>query len=166
MNDRVEIHASIGKLLLLIAGAFGFVVVGVALITSTDWLGAVIGLIAVIFFGFCMVVAIWRLFTLRGPVVTLTSQGIRDIRVAPEYVAWKEIEDISTWRHGGQKVMVLRVPDATWNRLTLTAIASRTRGMNQSLGADGLAVSSTELKTSHDALVQVTSVYWNKRKNR
>jgi hypothetical protein len=40
------------------------------------------------FFGAATAVLLWRVFTTRGPVVTITPEGIRDVRVAAELIAW------------------------------------------------------------------------------
>jgi len=160
MPDAVEICASTGKLLLLVAGSLGFVVAGGALVLHTDIIGAIIGISSIVFFGACAVVGVWRLFTLRGPVVTLTPNGFRDVRIAPEIIEWCEVEDVSTWRHRGQKNMVLTVGEATWNRLSLSGIAQWTRSANRALGADGLVVSATELKTNHDRLLGLIMERW------
>jgi hypothetical protein len=100
-----------------------------------------------------------RLLTSRGPVVTIGPEGIRDTRVASEFIPWKAIERISTWELQGQKVMVLAVARAAEEKLTLTRIARWSRGANRKLGADGLCVSAQGLKVKYDALLAMTAVY-------
>jgi hypothetical protein len=39
-----------------------------------------------VFFGACTAFILWRAITTRGPVVTITPEGIRDIRVAAEII--------------------------------------------------------------------------------
>lgn len=166
MSKTVEIHASIGKIILLIAGAIGFVIGGGFLIAATDIFGAIIGLATIAFFGLCGAIGVWRLFTLRGTVVEMSRKGIRDIRVAPEIVPWREVKEISTWRGSGQKIMVLHVDQDVWDGLSLTEIARRSQSMNSALGADGIPISSTELQTSHEALVTTAMEFWNASRRR
>jgi hypothetical protein len=42
-------------------------------------------------------VLLWRVFTIRGPVVTITPEGIRDVRVLAELIPWNAINDIAIW---------------------------------------------------------------------
>ena len=161
-----EIHASIGKMFLLVAGSIGFIIGGGFLISTTDIIGIVVGVAAIVFFGVCGLIGLWRLCTLRGPVVTLWRKGIQDIRIAPETIPWREVRDISTWRGSGQKVMDLHVDQSVLDDLTLTEIARRSEKMNRSLGAHGFTVSSTELKISHEALVTKTMEFWHAARGR
>jgi hypothetical protein len=38
-----------------------------------------------------------RVSTARGPVVTITPEGIREVRVAAELIPWSAINDIAIW---------------------------------------------------------------------
>lgn len=118
------------------------------------------GTIGVIFFGFCVLVLIRRLLNGRGAVVTLGPAGLRDIRIAPEFVPWTAIQAISTWGGGMNAVMVLSVLPETERALRLTPMARWTRGMNAKLGADGLCVVHRGLKTDFNTLLATTEAYW------
>ncbi len=121
--------------------------------------------IGLIFFGLCSIYIIWRLVTVRGSVVTLAPQGIRDTRIADEFIPWRSIADISTWEESGQRVMVLSVDPKVESNLSLTRMARWTRGPNHALGADGLCVTPAGLTFSYDDLLQAASAYWNAWRN-
>jgi hypothetical protein len=110
------------------------------------------GYAGALFFGLCTVLGFWRLLTTSGPVVTITPVGIRDTRVAKEFIPWTAIERISTWQYRGQKVMVLAVDPEVERKLTLTAIARWSRGANRALGVDGLCVTAQGLRIDYDTL--------------
>jgi hypothetical protein len=161
----IEIRQSPWRMLLLIAGALAFVVLGLALIYGwmdarrSDHFVQAIGWISVLFFGACGLVGAWRLMSVRGPVVTISPQGIRDVRIAKETIPWPAIHDISTWSFQYQKVMVLAVDPAVERRLTLSAIARMSRRANASLGADGLCIAATGLSMRYDDLLATTKAY-------
>jgi hypothetical protein len=111
------------------------------------------------FFGLCSVIGFWRLLTTRGPVVTITPEGIRDTRVARQFIPWSAVSRISTWEHSGQKVMVLAVNPEVERRLALTAIARWSRGANRALGADGLCVTAQGLRMDYETLLATSAAY-------
>ena len=104
-------------------------------------------------------IGLWRLVLQRGPVITITPDGIRDTRVAAELIPWRAVQDISTWQYHRQKVMVLAVDPAVESRLTLTRLARWTRSANRALGADGLCIVSNELKISYASLLETSVAY-------
>jgi hypothetical protein len=111
------------------------------------------GYVGAVLFGVCTVVIVWRLLRQRGPVITVTPEGIRDTRVAAEEIPWRAITEVSTWRYRGQKIIILAVDPTVESRLTLTRIARWSRGPNRLLGIDGLCIAVTGLDTSFDALL-------------
>jgi hypothetical protein len=162
---RIEIAASPLKLIVLIAGAVAFVALcGFILVTGlhgkylpvvaqfTGWFGGA-------FFGLCAIVGILRLFQAGDPVVTLAPEGIRDTRIAAEFVPWSAIRGVSTWEFRRQKVMVLAVDPAVEHTLTLTRAARWSRSANRALGADGLCVVATGLKTDYDTLLATSTAF-------
>lgn len=112
------------------------------------------------FFSFCAAVALWRLFAQRGAIVTISPEGLRDIRVAAEPIPWRAIKAISTWRMQGQMVLVVKIDPAAEARLTLTRMTRWTRNAHRSLGADGLVVSAYGLKVGYATLYYTCLDYW------
>jgi hypothetical protein len=122
-------------------------------------LGVIAGWAGLVFFGLITALVLWRLLTSRGPVVTLSPEGIRDVRVAAETIPWTAVHDISAWGYRGQRIMVLAVDPELEKRLTLTRIARWSRGPNTALGADGLCVTAQGLKIGHDELLSRSIAY-------
>ena len=117
------------------------------------------GYVGTVFFAACTALAVWRLFTSHGPVVTIAPEGIRDVRVAAELVPWNAVHDIKVWESNGQRTMVLAVDPAVEAGLTLTRMARWTRGANRALGADGLCVIAHGLKIGFDELLATSLAY-------
>ncbi len=165
-NEQLDIDASPWKLLgfgLIGAGmtglggalAFGLLPNG----PSAGSFGQFIGYAAMVFGGLSTAILLWRAFTSRGPVVTITPDGIRDSRVAADFIPWTAVLHISTWTHSGQKIMVLAVDPDVERRLALTRIAKMTRGADRSFSIDGLCVTAHGLKMSYDDLLRTTMAY-------
>ena len=164
----VEIEQSPGKMifLLVLSVLMSALAVGMAWLLARDSNGsftAFLVWVAAVFFPLCTILIVWRLFTTRGPVVTITPDGIRDTRVAAEFIPWSAIAGISTWQHSGQKVMVLAVDPVVERTLTLTAMARWTRGANRALGADGLCVTAQGLRTDYETLLKTAVEYASQR---
>jgi hypothetical protein len=119
----------------------------------------VAGWFGTVFFGLCTVVPLWRLFTARGPVITISPEGIRDTRVAAAFIPWSAITRISTWEYRSQKAMVLAVTPDLEEKLGLTRAPRWMRGAGRALGVDGLCVTASGVKIDYDALLQTTRDY-------
>ena len=147
---------------LLIGVLVGLVMVGLSafVFTQTTFRMQIYGTIGVVFFGFCVLLFVGRFLNRRGGIVTLGPQGLRDIRIAPGFVPWAAIEEISTWGGGMNAVMVLKVRPETERALRLTPMARWTRGLNAKLGADGLCVAAAGLKADYATLLAATHAYW------
>jgi hypothetical protein len=123
-----------------------------------------VGYVGVVFFGLCTGVGLWRMLSVRGPVVTITPEGIRDTRVAAEVIPWSAITGISTWQYRRQKIMVLAMDPVAESRLSLTRMARWSREPNRALGADGLCIAVTGLNIKYDALLRTCLAYAQSRK--
>jgi hypothetical protein len=60
-------------------------------------------------FGLATGLALWRLVTSRGPVITISPEGIRDTRLAVAVIPWSVVTGISTREVHGQRLMVLGI---------------------------------------------------------
>jgi hypothetical protein len=153
------------QMVLLALGAAAFVAASLLILTGVIAMegedNTVIGLAGAGFFGLCFVLIVWRLISMRGPVVTLDPEGIRDTRIAAKVIPWSAVEQIGTWEAYRQKIIVISVPAAVEQTLELTRIARWSRGANRSLGADGLCITTQGLPVSHDQLMKLVVAYAN-----
>lgn len=165
-SKTIEIGQSPARMLLILGA--GVVMTALSLAIALGWVGyrewawlqRTIGVVGTVFFAFCTVVVLWRLVTVRGPIVTLAPAGIRDTRVAPEFIPWTAITKVSTWQLSRQKVMVLAIDPAVESRMSNTKAAQWTRAANRALGADGLPIAVQGLRIDYGALLELTQAYW------
>jgi hypothetical protein len=165
-RQTVEISGSPTKQLMLALGGLGFVAAGYFMMQAVEdtpkysaAMIRILGYVTVGFFGFCTLVLLWRVLTQRGPVITLSPQGLCDVRVSSDVVPWPAIEAIKTWEHSGQRVMVVGLKPGEEAKLKLTVIAKMSRRANTSLGADGLAITAQGTQTTHDDLMAATIAF-------
>lgn len=134
------------KMGLVVLGCVGFVVASVLMIigvidgrrfgldaSTIGWIGAVV-------FGVFLLLALWRLISTRGPVVTVSPRGLHDTRISAKMIPWEEVLGVSIWQMSNQKIIVVAVTPETEQSIGLTRMAKWTRGANRSLGADGLCI--------------------------
>jgi len=168
-SDVMEIKGSRVKLL-------GVLTAGVVMTTAAsdlvfDWIppagryGASGGSVAwgwfgLLFFGWCTAVSLRRLLTAGRTVVTITPEGIKDIRIPIDFVPWRGVRDISTGQIGWGRFIVLAVEPSVEARLALAPIAKWSLGLSRMLGTDGLCVAAIGLKINHDALLKACLAYW------
>jgi hypothetical protein len=123
------------------------------------------GYTGLVFFTFCAAVAVWRLLAQRGPVVTVSPAGLRDVRVAAEPIPWRAIKSISTMQMQRQTVLLIAIDPTDEARLTLTRVARWMRTANRAHGVDGLVVSAHGLKVGYPTLFYTCRDYWEAWRN-
>lgn len=100
---------------------------------------------------------LWRLATLRGPIVTIAPQGIRDRRILGDMVPWSAVARVSTQEDTrANKVMVLSLEPRAERAL---AKDRKRRRDGLRVGAEGLCVTALGLRTSHETLLATTLAY-------
>ena len=164
-SRTIEIESSPLKLLMLVG--VGVLLTATSAAIAFNWLpgtpvaplGRAFGWFGLVFFAACTAVALWRLFTARGPVITISPHGIRDTRIAADVIPWSATTGISTWEFKRQKVMVLAVEPAVERKLALTRMARWTRDANRALGADGLCITAQGVKIDHQTLLSTSLAY-------
>jgi hypothetical protein len=161
-SRTIEIKASpaqmAGALLIIVAGA-GMTFAVIPFLDADEWLHFRGLFLVIILIGFCAAVWAGAAFPWRGPVLTLAPQGIRDTRVAAEFIPWRAIQGITTWENEGQQAMVLAVDPAVERALTLTRLARWSRGPNRTRGADGLCINPIGLKIGYETLLDTSLAY-------
>jgi hypothetical protein len=154
----VEIKGSPAKLLRL--AAIGVAMTATSAALAFRWIPGIepgslqefVGYVSLVFFGLCMVICLRRLMTAGRTVITITPDGIRDIRVAAELIPWSRIRAISLAEIRKQRFLVLAVDPEFERQLTLTTIARWSRGPNRALGFDGLCIGAQGLRIDDKTL--------------
>lgn len=159
-SATVEIAGSPLKLALLLILGIGMTALGGWMAVAAGVVGAIVGVVALVFFGACTVMIFMRLMAGAGTVVTLSPQGIRDVRLSADTVPWPAVETIGTWSMQGQSFVVLGLDPSVEQGLKLSAVVRWTRAANAQLGADGLAVGAQGLKIGFDDLLDLIETYW------
>lgn len=161
-NSTIEIRQSPWRMVGTISVCLGFVLLSLFITPAHGFTGQVVGGLGVAFFGFIALVAAWRLLALRGPIVTISPRGVRDVRLTEAVVPWSAIRNISTWAAYNQPAIVLHVDPAYERVLKLTPLTRLTRPLNAAVGADGLCIASQGLKMGHEALLETITAYWQR----
>lgn len=156
-RDRVEIAGSRKKLVVLLAlsialtaACIWITVTGVGDASEQDRLLVALG---IPFFGLCTFLAARWLMTAKKPVIVIDARGLLDRRVSRDPIPWLDIDEVSSWGHRGQRMIVIQVPPETEAAIGLTRTARLTRGMNATLGADGLIINPAGLTISYQELL-------------
>jgi hypothetical protein len=108
-----------------------------------------------IFFGLATLIGLWQLFFVRGPIVTVTPDGIRDRRLAAELIPWSAVSGISAWQGRRVRGIVLDVDPLVESQLTLTRMARWARAPNRQVGIEGLLIEVTGLNVNFDRLLGI-----------
>ena len=108
-----------------------------------------IGAAGIAVFGLATAKFVWGLFAAREPVVFVTRYGIRDLRVADEFILWDSVTNVSACQCRRQKFVVLTITPALEDRLFATLLAA-----NREFGLDGIAISASGLATDFEMLLE------------
>jgi len=114
----------------------------------------VIGYAGIAFFGLATLKLTRAMFAARGPVVFVSRYGIRDLRVADEFILWDTVLNVSACESRKQKFVVLTLSPALEQRLFATRSGQEMLAANRALGVDGIAISGNGLATEFDALLR------------
>lgn len=158
--DTLEIEYDGAKL-------FGLILLGLLLtaasvgmtLSSSLRFQVFVGYFGTVFFGLATIKALWSLLRSSGPIITITPDGIRDTRIAAQFIPWKAIERIWTWSSRGSKFMVLVLKPGAIEQLRLTLLAQWTRIPNRLLGVNGLAIGATGLDVDYQTLLDKSLAY-------
>jgi hypothetical protein len=116
-------------------------------------LALLIGIVGIIMFGSTTIQSTGRLFGLRQPVLFLTPNGFKDIRISSEWIPWSTILSAKDYRGKG---LVLDVDPQFVSKLRLGFVARFSRTANRLFGYRGLWVTAFPLEnTSTRALLEV-----------
>ncbi|MCK1714927.1 MULTISPECIES: hypothetical protein [unclassified Bradyrhizobium] len=124
-SHDLEIGQCATRLRLLVAAGFAMMLISASL--AFGWwdvignYGTTIGYTGIVVFGLVTCRLVWMLPSERGPVVIVTTYGIRN-----EFLLWESIEDVSAEECRGHKVIVLTLTPAFQRQLACIHATSRT----------------------------------------
>lgn len=165
LPDDTGIGYSSSRLLPPIAFALAMMLLSTAI--ALDWvvggqdsLRRMLGCFGMAFFGVMTGKFVWALCRPGGPVLSVSRYGIRDLRIANEFILWESVADVSACRVGRQSFVVLRLTPAVEQRLLGADTAQAMLAANRALGIDGVAISPVGLATDFDELLETCSAYF------
>lgn len=146
---------------------FGFAMVLLSTAIAFDWLVGgedslrrMVGYAGIAFFGLVTAKFVWALFGARQPVLSVSRYGVRDLRIANEFILWDSVVDVSTCRVGRRSFVVLKLTPAVEQRLFCASTAQAMLAANRALGMDGIAISAAGLATDVDGLLATCSAHF------
>jgi hypothetical protein len=125
-----------------------------------DFVCRIVGYTGVAFFGLLTAKFVWAPFKVRAPVLYVSRYGIRDLRIANEFILWESVADVSACRLGRQSFVVLKLAPAVERRLFCVDTAPAMLTANRALGIDGVAISPAGLAMDFDNLLKTCSAYF------
>jgi len=166
LPDDIEIGYSRWRFLPLIGLALAMLLLSAAV--ALDWivgghsvLRRTVGYAGVVFFTLMTAKFVWALLKGRAPVLSISRYGIRDLRVANEFILWESVADVRACRIGRQSFVVLTLTPAVERRLLYVDSAQAAAlTANRAKGIDGVAVSPVGLAMDFDSLLKICSAYF------
>ncbi|MGH6742205.1 MAG: STM3941 family protein [Bradyrhizobium sp.] len=118
-----------------------------------------VGYAGIALFGLATAKFVWAMFAAKGPIVFVSRYGIRDLRVANEFILWDSILNVSACECRKRKFVVLALSPALEQRLFATRSGRAMLAANRALGVDGIGISASGLATEFDALLRSCTAY-------
>ncbi|HEX2364969.1 MAG TPA: STM3941 family protein [Bradyrhizobium sp.] len=120
----------------------------------------VMGEVGLALFGLATATCVWMQFAVKGPVVLVSNYGIRDLRIANEFILWDSVTEISACEHRGQKFVVLKITPALEQRLFCDGTARALLAANRTAGLDGIVIRPNGLDTDFSALLAACRAHY------
>lgn len=120
----------------------------------------VMGDVGLALFGLATATCVWMQFAVKGPVVLVSNYGIRDLRIANEFILWDSVTEISACEHRGQKFVVLKITPALEQRLFCDGTARALLAANRTAGLDGIVIRPNGLDTDFSALLAACRAHY------
>jgi hypothetical protein len=158
MPDDVEFGYSSSRMLPLVALAAMMTLLSAS--SAFDWFGDksisryhALGYVGLGFFGIAICRLIWLLFVAQEPVLLIGRYGIRDLRVADDFILWDSVADVSTCEYRRRKYVALKITAALERQLITTKSRQAMLNANRAMGVDGIAISADGLTADFDTLI-------------
>lgn len=166
-QSKLVIHRSKMKMILLFAGAAAFVALSafMAQVTYSEQgagaLGVFVGIIGVVFFGFCAVAILIKVFD-RRPAIEFSEEGLlaRDISAVP--IRWQDVLAARLISYRNQPIIELILSPEAEQSLPLTRTIRYTRTANRGLGFEGLCLSGAGLERPAADVVGLIGIWAEK----
>lgn len=145
-GDTTTIYRSKLKMGLLLLGSLAFVLVGIFVIwvdygeNGAGGYGVFVGILTILFFGFCGGIAAYKTFD-RKPAVVFLPDGlvVPDIASAP--IGWRDIHGVRFVEYERQPIIEIALSPEAEASLPFTRMVKMTRGANRGLGFQGVCLS-------------------------
>lgn len=165
LPDDVEIGYSSSRFLAPIGFALAMLLLSTAfaldwVVGGQDSLRRMVGYVGIAFFALLAAKFIWALLKVKAPVLSVSRYGIRDLRIANEFILWESVADVRACRVGRQSFVVLKLTPAVERRLFCVNTAPAMLTANRAQGIDGVAISPLGLAMDFDSLLQTCSAYF------
>jgi hypothetical protein len=168
--STITISKSFWKTVLLVAAAV--VMVAASAVTALDFssfnrgarhgsgIASAIGWFGVAFFGMGLIVILYMAARLRGPIVTLSPEGVLDVRVMKAIIPWSEVTGVYEWRPSPfAKFAMLRLNPNYLARFETNRVQRTLGRLNKVVGAEGLPLQGSMLDISHGRLMDLLRMY-------
>jgi len=163
--DDVEIGYSSSRMLPFVALAATMTLLSASI--AFDWFGysgigryhALAGYAGLAVFGFATCGLLWQSSIAQRPVLLIGRYGIRDLRVANEFILWDSVADVSTCEYRRRKFIALKITPALERQLFTTRSRKAMLNANRAMGIDGIAISSSGLTADFDTLLDACAAY-------
>lgn len=175
MQEKIEIQLSKTKMLLLLIAAAAFVVFGTLFSLNPERIQSplfrdpdmisIVGIIAVIFFGFCLVFLVKKLFGNQVGLI-IDEKGITDHSngTSVGLIEWEDITAIGTLQVASTKILMLQTdkPEKYIERAK-NVIAKQAMKANHKMYGSPLSIISSSLKIKYDDLEKLIIDEFEKR---
>ncbi|MBL8561778.1 MAG: hypothetical protein JNN06_05805 [Gemmobacter sp.] len=155
----ISIERSRLKVVFLFAGTLALILVSWWLVLGpreSFRAGALFwGVIGMSFFGLCLMALVWQLFTVPKFVLTLSPQGLRDMRLSRSEIPWEAVLNVRS----DKKYKMLILDLAAGTHLQLTSLSNAMLRLNRAFGHD-FWVNAGDLKLSFAELNDLVHAYW------
>lgn len=161
MNE-FYVYAKKGRMVLLGFGALVFVLLGILFIVLAPEAEAgergmltVIGIVSIVFFGFCLVLYLKKLFD-RSPMLIISKEGITDqaTYTPAGLIRWEDIKDIQALRMFNQDFLCIFTHDPDLIMRRYTGFQRMLVKMNKGLSPAQAHIPLKMLKCSLPALME------------
>jgi hypothetical protein len=171
MDDQLPDDTAVGYSNSRMLRLVGLTVIMTMLCASIafNWLAAkdidgftlLVGYAGLAFFGFATLKIVWTLITAKGPVVSISRYGIRDLRISNELILWGSVENITVWEYRRQKSIVLKISPALEKQLFASKAKQAMLLANRAVGVDGIAIGASGLTMDFDTLLRTCTAYYS-----